>query len=312
MAGSLLARELTEFSVATPDDDAELRALLRETPIPGPISISLEREPNYFHRLPNETTETIIARTHDRIVCLGSCATRDRFINGEPRKVGYLGNLRLRADVAGRADILRRGYRKFRELAEANPADFYFTAIASENHRARRFLEANLRGMPIYKFLTEFITIVLPTKPAAHQPLIPLNNADYQLAAASLDAPPIWDQRAFKQTVIRNYSAPLKTLRPILNLLLRPQLPTIGATLENAFVLNAYAQSQLIPTLLSHAYEAGLKLLTFGFAATDPRLKQFSGGRRYSSRFYIVRWPDLGGSARELDARVVNPEVALL
>jgi len=34
--------------------------------------------------------------------------------------------------------------------------------------------------------------------------------------------------------------------------------------------------------------------------------------REYHSRIYIVRWPDLGGSAIELDGRVLAPEVALL
>src|SRR6516225_2242577 len=39
---------LVKFEVATPVDDFEIRRLLRESPMPGNVSISLEREPDYF------------------------------------------------------------------------------------------------------------------------------------------------------------------------------------------------------------------------------------------------------------------------
>src|SRR5579871_2587242 len=103
MAGALPERKLTarpnccvEFAVATQADDPEIRRLLRENPIPGRISLSLEREQDYFAdaRVPGEIRQTVIARENRRIVCVGSCAVRQRFINGEPRCVGYLGGLR--------------------------------------------------------------------------------------------------------------------------------------------------------------------------------------------------------------------------
>jgi hypothetical protein len=34
--------------------------------------------------------------------------------------------------------------------------------------------------------------------------------------------------------------------------------------------------------------------------------------REYRSRLYVVRWPGIGGAARELDDRCLAPEVALL
>ena len=34
--------------LATSADDADLRRMLRENPMPGAISVSFEREPNYF------------------------------------------------------------------------------------------------------------------------------------------------------------------------------------------------------------------------------------------------------------------------
>src|SRR5438876_460202 len=37
------------FDLATPADDADLRRVLAETPMPGAITVSFRREPSYFH-----------------------------------------------------------------------------------------------------------------------------------------------------------------------------------------------------------------------------------------------------------------------
>src|SRR5688500_1397990 len=100
MAGALLERELkaagqVRFQVATRADDPEIRRLLRDNPMRGAVSISLEREPDYFTEIPGEVRTTIIARADSRLVCIGSCAFRSRYVNGVPRRVGYLGALRL-------------------------------------------------------------------------------------------------------------------------------------------------------------------------------------------------------------------------
>ncbi len=172
MAGTLLERELTtprtgrvRFEIATPEDDAEIRRLLRANPTPGRISLSFERERDYFadaHQ-PGETKQTIVARDGKGLACVGSCTIRSRFVNGAPRRVGYLGGLRLDSRQAGRFDILRRGYEFFRELQTDAPADFYFTSIAGDNQRARQLLERGLPGMPLYEFVGEFVTVLLPT-----------------------------------------------------------------------------------------------------------------------------------------------------
>src|SRR5437870_1327013 len=161
MAGAILERQLTtartariKFDLARPTDDAELRRLLRENPMPGRIALSLEREPDYFAdaQFPGEVKQTIVARDGERLVSAGCCTIRRRFVNGTARRVGYLGALRLDARQGGRFDILRRGYEFFRKLQADAPADFYFTSIAADNERARKFLEHGLPGLPRYEF----------------------------------------------------------------------------------------------------------------------------------------------------------------
>jgi len=383
MAGAILDRELTptrasrvRFDVATRADDEDIRRLLRENPMRGQISLSLEREPDYFAdaELPGEEKQTIVAREGGCVVCAGSCAIRKRFVNGQPCRVGYLGGLRLDRSVAGRFDIVRRGYRFFRELQAGAPADFYFTSIASDNERALKFLDRGLPGMPCYEFIGEFVTVLLPVErrsptrrvsssqtiragsetgapiPAEwlneanlHHQFAPCWSDDELTALRTLGlrardfhvvrergrvaaAATLWDQRVFKQTVIRGYAPWLTLARPALNLITRvtggPRLPAVGKTLANAFVSHLAvapdkpeALNALIAELRAVAAVRDLELLTLGFAANDPRLATIRGKfrcREYRSRIYVVRWPNLGGSASELDGRVLAPEVALL
>jgi len=377
MARDVIERELTavktgrvNFGVASEGDDADIRRLLRENPMPGKISLLLEREPDFFAdaNLPGETKQTIIARDDNRVVCVGSCTVRKRFINGEPRSVGYLGGLRLDASQAGRFNILRRGYEFFRELQAAAPADFYFTSIAADNDRARMLLERGLPGMPRYEFIGEFVTILVPTghwnsdrndvadtTPPAEQliPLLNRHNSRHQFApfwsAVELAAlqplglqpenfrfiregkqvvagAALWDQRAFRQTVIGGYTASVAMVRPVLNLVTSiaggMRLPAIGETLGNAFVSQLAVELnepefliRLLAELRGMASRSGIEFLTLGFAANDPRLavlRKNIRGREYHSRLYVVRWPEFGGAAQELDGRILAPEVAWL
>ena len=90
-------------------------------------------------------------------------------------------------------------------------------------------------------------------------------------------------------------------------------------TVANAFVSHLAAAADeligLIAELRRIATQRGIELLTLGFAANDPRLATLRSHvrcREYRSRLYVVRWPEIGGAARELDDRFLAPEVASL
>jgi hypothetical protein len=397
---------LVKFEVATPVDDFEIRRLLRESPMPGNVSISLEREPDYFTEArafdlksakvaedragsANVSSQggavgtqwhTIVARDTGRVVCVGSCTIRPRFVNGQPLRVGYLGGLRLDAAYAGRFDVLRRGYQLFADLQAEAPADFYFTSIAEDNARARRFLERGVVGMPRYEFVGGFVTLIIAagrasggaavesagplgtlqpdgaeTPAVAEQVLSFLNHRNSELQFAPAWSPEdltalgqlgfrisdayvlrnggrivatgaLWDQRGFKQTVIRGYRPWLAFSRFALDGFARlanhPRLPPVGGVLASAFVSHLATapeqQTALVEVLCrlrASASERQIQLLALGFATSDPRLATIRAKfrcREYYSRIYVVNWPGLGRSAAELDGRLLAPEVSLL
>ena len=393
MAGTITEIQLAtrptssiQFALASVEDDAAIRRLLRDNPMRGEISVSLEREPNYFHdsHVAGEDNQTVLAVKSGRLVCMGHCTIGDRYINGRVRRVGYLSGLRLDSSVQGRFDILRRGYQFFRELQHDDPADFYFTSITGDNIRSIRFLERGLPGMPVYLPLGDFVTLLLPV-PQKLQSLqqrkeetiarlksegieiisgsdVPgcqltsflnaqagqfnlvarwneenllslqrsgLTQSDFQVLTGTgkvIACAALWDQRSFKQTVIRGYSRRLSFLKPILNLHAKmfdgPQLPAIGSTLAHGFLSplanspgNERYLSGLIELSLLTAANRGLEFLTLGFSAGDPRLALVRSKfrcREYNSRLFQVLWTGENLKAPVLDGNLIFPEVALL
>lgn len=252
----LTAAPATEFSLAGHDDDAELRALLRRSVIPGAVRVAFTREPDYFagEGLAGNEDNTLLARRDGQLVGMGRCSVNTLHRNGTPRRIGYLGELRVDPGTPATPRMLRSGY-EF--LARHVTADGFFTSIATDNERARRVLERGTRlGLPAYEKLCDLVTLVAPVRASADARECDPASADdltaflqqqsvvTQLSLAwtphqwlGLDrhgvdtrsftvvsrmgrivgAAAIWDQRSFRQTIIDGYTGALSLARPLLN-----------------------------------------------------------------------------------------------
>jgi hypothetical protein len=157
-----------ELDIATPADDAGLRRLLRENPMPGTIELALEREPSVFLAagVEGDPHHLIVARESrtGRVVGMGSRAVRDVFLNGVPSRIGYLSQLRLERGHRGRRQLLAAGYALLRSLRAADEAPFDLTSIVADNRAALRLLSAGLPGLPAYRALATFVTLVMAVK----------------------------------------------------------------------------------------------------------------------------------------------------
>jgi hypothetical protein len=135
----------------------------------------------------------------------------------------------------------------------------------------------------------------------------------------------LWDQRGFRQIVVRDFDPALRILRPLANLAAWasgvPGIPSTGSVLAQGFLSPlAFApgdEGLLIPMIestLPHARERGLDYLTLGLPAGDNRraiMKSRFRAREYHSRIYRVSWPE-DHAGIVLEERPVYPEVALL
>ncbi len=139
------------FELATPSDDEALRALLRETPIPGMAEVAFLREPSYFRAAAVAGThvQTLVARAGGQIAAVSTRAIRPTFINGRRTDAGYLGDLRVRPEFRG-TTLLARGYRFLRRLHDDGRARLYSTMIMEGNRNALSTIAANRADLPCY------------------------------------------------------------------------------------------------------------------------------------------------------------------
>lgn len=162
-----------EFSLASRDDDSDLRCLLSSCPMDGGLAVVLCREPSYFDaaEIDGESVQIVTVRDRDtgKLIGMGSRAIQKRFVAGVPCNVGYLSGLRLLPEYRGRAGLLARGYRMFRELHEDGLASFYLTTIAASNANAISLLTSGRAPLPTYQDAGLFYTFAAPPLTSARE-----------------------------------------------------------------------------------------------------------------------------------------------
>ncbi len=150
-----------QFSLATPEDDKQLRQRMAEDAMKGNISVSFRREPNYFAgcQVQGESFQILkcTEKTTGKIVALGSRLITTKFINGKPEKIGYLADLRVNPDYR-KTTLLARGYRFLRQLHEADPVPLYYSVILDGNTAALNNLLGGRAGLPQYSDLGLILT----------------------------------------------------------------------------------------------------------------------------------------------------------
>ncbi|HYD42277.1 MAG TPA: hypothetical protein VEB43_15730 [Anaeromyxobacter sp.] len=363
---------------ARAEDEPALRRLLREAPLRGRVTVSLEREPSFelAAAVEGDRHDVLVARAGDgAVVGLACRSVRTALVNGAPARVGYLGQLRLTR--AGRASLraVREGFARLAAARRSDELPFDFTSIVSDNAPARRLLEAGVAGLPTYRRLGELATLsfaiprrappaqdglrVVPGTPERLEEIAAFlrrHGGARQLAAcptaAELASPErarglaagdfllverggtllacgaIWDQRGFKQTVVRGYAPLLAAARPVFAALAAlapalglPALPRVGAALPAAFLAFVRvadgaepAFAALLDAALRAARARRLGALVLGLGADDPLLP--AARRRphvaYRSTLYAVHGADGARAAAALDGRPLGPEVATL
>lgn len=356
--------------LARPEDEPELRRLLRASPMAGAVRLTLEREPDLGQAaaVEGERHARIVLRDETgRVLGMGARSVQRVFWEGRPRRVGYLAQLRLAPGLRLPRRLTAEGYRLLLDARQADELPFDYTSILSDNVRARRLLEAGLPGLPRYTPLARYVTLTLPVgrprrvAPPAGVELGWGRDQDVPEIAACLDelrrerplaacwtadelrspihsrglssrdfllarqggrlaaCAALWDQRAYKQVVVRGYAPWLGRLRPWHNLvaplLRRPALPPPGRQLATACVSHLAVPEgatelfvALLAGLWSEAGRRGLPWLLVGLSAESPWLAQVTRvypHRRDDSQLYAVGEP-------VPQARPCQPELALL
>jgi hypothetical protein len=138
----------------------------------------------------------------------------------------------------------------------------------------------------------------------------------------------LWDQRQFKQAVIRSYSPRIARWRWLINVIAlisgSPRLPSVNSTIPHCYLSHISIKEQnkkifaaLLNAVMKEAKQRKIPLLTIGFATTHPLnifLESSYKTFRNYSRIFLVSWDDAEAPPplQSLDTRTPGIEVALL
>jgi len=369
-----------ELEPARLEDDVGIRALLRSSPMPGRIRLTLEREPAFDPAISAgaDRTHTFVHRdpATGRILGLAQRSVSRVWLDGRPRLLGYLTLLRCAPELRITAELLRAGFAACESTRREDELSFDLTSILEENVRARRLLERGLPGLPVYRRLCRFVTLTLDVGSALRrcgghraseleirracagdaralagfladaQARHPLSDVwteqdllvegrrwnlapeDFHLALRAgviAGCLALWDQRPFKQTVVRGYSPGLALARtffnPVAGVLGRARLPSAGTVLPMAFLSHLALQPEepellveLVRAALLSARSRRIRYVVIGLAEQHPLLpvlRERFRGHELASLLYLVH-PAGIALADGVGPGVPHPEVARL
>jgi hypothetical protein len=154
-----------QIDLATPADDPAIRGLCRREPMPGNITLTYEREPDFSLgcRVTGSDFQVLVARgqQEDEVVGVACRSTRELFINGVPQRLGYLGQLRIDHRYRGRW-LVSRGFAMLKQLHERDPLPAYLVSIVDGNQEAEGVLVRKARkSFPSFHHVADFRTLAI-------------------------------------------------------------------------------------------------------------------------------------------------------
>lgn len=283
-------------------------------------------------------------KTNNKLVGFGACAINTFFINQKEVKVGYLFGLRSAKEYLKKINFLHYAYDYLYDLVKNKNIEFFYTTILEENLIARKLLEKKRKYMPYYEYLSDYIVYSIKTNlkeiksnyylqrcslknkyelieflnnngkkmnffPVINTDIINkldienfyfLKNEKDEILCAGM----IWNQKKYKQHIIKNYSGIfkyVKHLRYLMPLFGYPILPKENTVL-NFFTLSFFCiknnDSSLFKIFISKLSKLynNYSFFLIGLSEENPLNETFNNITKitYKSRIYLVDWDKKG------------------
>lgn len=156
------------------DDHPAVALLLEQQAMEGEIRIAMGRQPELQWSMDVDgDRHTLMVAKHqptDRIVGCGCRSVCERWVNGQRKRVGYLGMLRRDPTLLGQVRLLREGWQLCDTYRQPDEEPYDLTCIVSDNLPARRLLERGLRNLPTYHMQTDMQTLVYRPEKRSSKP----------------------------------------------------------------------------------------------------------------------------------------------
>lgn len=304
---------MNDFRLAGPADLAELEAL-SALPVPGGwLDLSYRRS------FANCREQVLMGRTGEQMAALALRSLPQLWRHGQPRRLGYLGGLRIDPRLQGR-NLLAEGFALLRRVHEADPVEEYLATIVEGNRLAHRLLVDRARpSWPRFFPAGVLCTLALETRPwpfqasgapdwSGRQEYFPCEFVEeagerrWWLRHEGVSGC-LRDLSQSRHTSVAGYHGPLRYLRPFYNawqkLWKRPLLPPPGGRLRGGYAgyvssdgVRPEAFAGWLKGLLGMAHQAGMDWLYLGLPEGDaylPVARRFRH-RLYRSQIFRVRY----------------------
>ena len=194
-------------------DDLALTDLSREVMTTSYGAMVVSRGDSFFASLREQYSDASVVVCYEKndVLGMGVLAHIHASLFGEPsHAIGYFNQLRSRKSSRG-LTFLSRAYRFMREECRKSELPLYITSILEENHDAKRILESGRAGLPTYVPIARLATTLMRMT-ALTKFVSATAGETQQFALSTADGVPYsWDQRRFREILVRNpsYSARL-------------------------------------------------------------------------------------------------------
>jgi hypothetical protein len=153
------------FDLATPADNGAIRRLLANNPVPGQVTVTYEREPDFFLSCGpmGHFCQVLVARHQPsgEVAAVATRTTRPLYVNGQVEEVGYLSQLRVDERFRGRW-VVSNGFRFLHQLHADGRVSGYITTIIEGNIEAQGILVHRARRhFPLYREIDRLCTLAI-------------------------------------------------------------------------------------------------------------------------------------------------------
>ena len=152
-----------DYCLSGREVESELRRLTAGIPLPGRITLGYEREPDFFYslELEGDLVDVATAKQGSRVVGFATQTIRDRYVEGTPEPVAYLGMARILPGFR-RRQISPQAFRMFRELQVSRDITRVFASVVATHSGRHAFPDVPRDGVPGFQPLANVCTLVVP------------------------------------------------------------------------------------------------------------------------------------------------------
>ncbi len=138
LADSTLQQGEFSWRWADESDNDRLNEIFKSVSMKSDLHLGVERDPDFFALYKMQQCEQNIF-SFDIADKMEGCCTilvRDGYIDGEKKRIGYMGDMRLTKAMAGRGIVNRHYGHIFNQFAEESGVDIFLTSVIESNKAA--------------------------------------------------------------------------------------------------------------------------------------------------------------------------------